>query len=175
MSATSAGIGQGSTFKIHLPATAIVRQTNRSGSAASSESMRASPGYRVLVADDNRDAADSLAMLLQIAGYEVHLAHSGDEAIRLAQRERPSALILDIGMPDTSGYEVAQSLRQQEWARQALFIAVTGWGQIEDKHRAHEAGFDHHLTKPVDAQELETLLKRFRERSEQLDQRQVDG
>ncbi len=161
--AMSAGVGQGSTFTIRLPTTCIVRPTHRASLETNADIEPARPGYRVLVADDNRDAADSLAMLLGIAGYEVLLAHSGEEAVQTALRERPNALILDIGMPDLSGYEVVRELRASSWATHALFIAVTGWGQTEDKHQAFASGFDHHLTKPVDIRELEQLLTRYRQ------------
>lgn len=160
--AASSGLGKGSRFTIHLPDSAIVLQTSMPKLDAGGETFSGDSTIKVLVADDNRDAADSLSMLLQISGYKAYVAHSGAEAIALAERERPLALVLDIGMPDMSGYEVARQLRETSWGRGALFIAVTGWGQMEDKQAAREAGFDHHLTKPVAGPELERILQRLR-------------
>jgi CheY-like chemotaxis protein len=118
----------------------------------------------VLIADDNRDAADTLSMLLATEGYRTCVAHSGGEALDLARRERPDVLILDIGMPDMTGYEVAGRIRAEDWGRRALLIAATGWGQQADKIRSAEAGFDHHLTKPVAPDALEALLAEFAQR-----------
>jgi DNA-binding response OmpR family regulator len=112
----------------------------------------------VLIADDNRDAADSLGMLLGLAGHEVRIAHSGQTALSLAQVFRPDTALLDIGMPDLSGYEVARQLRREPWGAGIRLIALTGWGQTDDRRRAHEAGFDHHLTKPIDPDALAALI-----------------
>jgi PAS domain S-box-containing protein len=161
--AVSGGLGQGSSFTIRLPESCLVRQAIRlPGSEQSQESFAGDAATKILVADDNHDAADSLSMLLQISGYQVVLAHSGREAIATAEQERPDALVLDIGMPDMSGYEVARHLRKTGWGRDVLLIAVTGWGQLEDKQQARDAGFDHHLTKPVAGQQLEKILQRLR-------------
>jgi CheY-like chemotaxis protein len=157
--ALSAGLGQGSEFIIRLPRTVVIP-----GSVPSPQRVfTGGPvgGCKVLIADDNRDAADSLAMILKLSGYEVVLAYSGKEAITAALRERPEALILDIGMPDATGYEVAERLRQEPWGRSALLLAITGWGQEDDKKRAKAAGFDEHLTKPVDAGQVEQVLSAF--------------
>ncbi|HEY2464386.1 MAG TPA: response regulator [Steroidobacteraceae bacterium] len=113
---------------------------------------------RVLVADDNRDAAETMSMLLKLSGHEVYLAHSGSEAFEVAKRERPDIAVLDIGMPDLNGYELAKRIRNQAWGAGMKLIAVTGWGQSEDIRRALGAGFNHHLTKPVDPSELEALF-----------------
>jgi PAS domain S-box-containing protein len=160
--AASPGLGRGSRFSIHLPNSAIVQQTSMPKLDVDGETFSGDHTIKVLVADDNRDAADSLSMLLEISGYKAYVAHSGKEAIMVAQRERPRALVLDIGMPDMNGYEVARRLRETSWGRTALFIAVTGWGQVEDKQEARDAGFDHHLTKPVAGQELERILQKLR-------------
>ena len=125
---------------------------------------------KILVVDDNRDAADSLAMLLEMNGHGVYVGHSGSEALQLARRELPHAMILDIGMPDMSGYEVARRIRAERWGSQIYLIAVTGWGQKEDKDRAIAAGFDHHLTKPVDPDQVESLLQAFFRRRRELDE-----
>jgi CheY-like chemotaxis protein len=113
---------------------------------------------RILVADDNRDAAETMGMLLKLSGHEVYLAHSGREALELAEREQPDIAVLDIGMPDLNGYEVAEKIRRQAWGGRMKLIAVTGWGEAEDKRRAIGAGFNFHLTKPVDPAELEALF-----------------
>jgi CheY-like chemotaxis protein len=113
---------------------------------------------RVLVADDNVDAGESLAMLLQLDGHEVQLAHNGPEALALFERMGPEIAILDIGMPGLSGYEVAQRIRARQRDQHVTLIAVTGWGQESDKARAAEAGFDHHFTKPVDLAALAALI-----------------
>jgi len=97
-------------------------------------------------------------MLLKLSGHEVHLAHTGADALEAAERVRPDIGIFDIGMPDLSGYEVAERIRHEAWGRNITLIAVTGWGQESDKRRALAAGFNHHLTKPVDPEKLELLF-----------------
>lgn len=159
----SAGLGLGSEFTIRLPRSVVTQSAEtpeiEPGPAALQEGSR----LRVLVADDNRDAADSLAMLLELAGHEVLVAHTGQRSLELAREAVPDAMILDIGMPDRTGYEVARLIRGEAWGAAVLLIAVTGWGQDADKARAAGAGFDHHLTKPIDADQLERLLNAFRE------------
>jgi CheY-like chemotaxis protein len=113
---------------------------------------------RILIADDNQDAAECLSMLLELAGHEVRVAHHGRAALSVAEWFRPDVVLLDIGMPDLSGYEVAQELRQEPWAARIQLIALTGWGQEDDRRRALQAGFDHYLTKPAESDELEALI-----------------
>ena len=141
--------------------------TDRTGNARHAVSVAELPApspkgaaaaRRILVADDNQDAANSLAMLLRLAGHEVHTAHGGQAALSLAGAVRPEFALLDIGMPDLDGYEVAKQIRAAPWGKDVKLIALTGWGQDEDKRRARAAGFDHHLTKPVDPESLEALL-----------------
>lgn len=108
-----------------------------------------SEARRVLVVDDNADAADSLAMLLQVRGDEVRVAYDGEEALFAEQQFKPDVLLLDIGMPKLSGYDVARRVRDARGPG-VLLVAITGWGQEEDRQRARDAGFDHHFTKPVD-------------------------
>jgi CheY-like chemotaxis protein len=151
-----------------LPRTGVVSQKRRPYAAASSYRPPTGPRCKVLVADDNRDAAQTLALILKMSGYDVHLAISGSEALAVASRERPDAMFLDIGMPDMSGYEVAGSVRRETWGEHALLVAVTGWGQPNDKERARAAGFNHHLTKPVDLEHVEQMLAAF---SKQLEAR----
>jgi len=119
------------------------------------EELRQAPPMRILVADDNRDAADSLQRVLALFGHEVRVAYDGETAVRISGEFRPRVAILDIGMPGTDGYEVARSLRRQGGV---TLVALTGWGQDADRRRAADAGFDHHLIKPVDPQMLNSLL-----------------
>jgi CheY-like chemotaxis protein len=114
---------------------------------------------RVLVADDNRDNADSFSTLLTMIGHDVRTAYSGLEAVAVADVFRPQVVVLDIAMPGANGYEVARRIRGRSWGVNAVLIAVTGWGHDDDKRKAEEAGFDHHLVKPVDLQQLEPLMK----------------
>jgi CheY-like chemotaxis protein len=153
--ARSAGLGCGSEFIVRLPLSPQHEATMpRMTDAAPRQRVR----RRILIADDNQDAAECLSMLLELAGHEVRVAHLGRAALAVAESFRPDVVLLDIGMPDLSGYEVAQGLRQEPWATRILLIALTGWGQDEDRRRALQAGFDHHLTKPVDSDELEAVI-----------------
>jgi Response regulators consisting of a CheY-like receiver domain and a winged-helix DNA-binding domain len=115
-------------------------------------------GRRLLIVDDNRDAADSLALLLGLEGHEVRVAYAGRPAIEVAHEFQPEIAILDLGLPDLSGYDVARLLRQDPALARIELIALTGWGQEEHRKRALEAGFDHHVTKPVDLDQLARLL-----------------
>ncbi len=115
---------------------------------------------RILVADDNRDAGDTLAMLLRLDGHEVHVATDGLEAVEMFKGVMPEVVILDIGMPGLSGHEVARRIRDLRSEPPVILIAVTGWGQKADKDRAAESGFDHHFTKPVEPTVLSALLQK---------------
>jgi PAS domain S-box-containing protein len=155
--ARSAGLDRGSEFLVRIPAALrtevpAVRAPENSGPAATAATRR------VLIADDNRDAAEIMAMLLAHSGFEVQLAHTGTDALAMAEREHPDFALLDIGMPGLNGYEVARGIRGQPWGAGIKLIAVTGWGQEDDKLKAMEAGFDHHLTKPVDPNALQLLM-----------------
>ena len=110
------------------------------------------------MADDNVDARESLATLLSLNGHEVYKAEDGIDALERAEHHRPDVVLLDIGMPRANGYEVARHIRGQPWGRGIVLIALTGWGQESDRRRSHEAGFDNHLTKPVDPLVLDELL-----------------
>jgi DNA-binding response OmpR family regulator len=114
-----------------------------------------------VIADDNRDAADSLKLLLELSGHDTFVAYNGQQALDLGARERPRAFVLDVGMPDMTGYDVARRIRQQAWGRGALLLAVTGWGQDDDKAKAKAAGFDYHFTKPVNPEQVEAALAAF--------------
>jgi CheY-like chemotaxis protein len=120
--------------------------------------LATTPRCRVLIADDNYDAAVSLAMLLTVSGSDVRLAHDGHDALSVARIFRPHVAILDIGMPKLNGYEVAKGIRAEPWATRVLLLAVTGWGQPADQQRAYQAGFDYHLTKPAEPAEIERLI-----------------
>jgi PAS domain S-box-containing protein len=154
VSASSAGPGQGSELVVRLPALAdaAISATRRAPDGA-----RALPPQRILVVDDNVDAAESLALLLRASGHDVRTAHSGPEAVAAVATWRPQVAVLDIGLPGMSGYDVATTLRQRADACPDL-IAVTGYGQASDAARALAAGFDHHLAKPVAADALEAAI-----------------
>ena len=157
VSGHSEGVGRGSEFLVRLP---IGNPGDGEGVYETRPPVcpQAKP-LRVLVADDNRDSAETCAALLEASGHEVSVAHTGREAFELACRVQPDALLLDIGMPELNGYQLAQRIRGTGWGRSAMLIAITGWGQEQDKRRAQAAGFDQHLTKPIDPNGLEVLLQ----------------
>ncbi|WAK01541.1 hybrid sensor histidine kinase/response regulator [Methylobacter sp. YRD-M1] len=153
VTACSAGNQQGSKFTMRLPLShAAVTQSTQPETAPSAVKLR------ILLIDDNPDVAESLALLLQIEGHEVDTADRGLKGIEKAQSFRPQAVLLDIGLPDLSGYEVAKRLRELPETRQACLVAISGYGQPEDHEQSKSAGFDHHLLKPVDSSSLFTLL-----------------
>jgi CheY-like chemotaxis protein len=152
--AHSAGLGTGSRFIVRLPVPA--EEANAESSAAAE---RPKPqGRRILVVDDNTDSAVSLAMLLRIEGNETFTAHDGVEAVAEAEKHRPDVILLDIGLPKMSGHEVCRHIRRQPWGQNIALVALTGWGQEEDRRKSREAGFDGHLVKPVDFEKLSDLL-----------------
>jgi signal transduction histidine kinase/ActR/RegA family two-component response regulator len=155
--ANSAGKGRGSAFIVRLPVRSLHARRPRDTSGATSAK---SPGTRVLIADDNVDAAESLAMLLRMEGHEVVVVHDGRQALAAFEAAPPPKVaLLDIGMPELDGYEVASRVRQHPLGRDVTLIAVTGWGQDSDKARARAAGFNHHFTKPVEPDRLSALLR----------------
>jgi PAS domain S-box-containing protein len=154
--ARSEGPGKGSEFVVRLPAVAETRR--RDVAPAELQPAAALAPDRILVVDDNRDAAESLGMLLELLGAEVQVAHSGPEALRLLNTYQPAVVLMDIGMPGMDGYEVARRIRQRDDLGQVALVALSGWGQEEDRRRSRRAGFDHHLVKPVDPRALEALL-----------------
>jgi signal transduction histidine kinase len=166
VSARSDGLGQGSEFSIRLPL--FIRETVESGQpiqqlSALEQSMTNAEGpartqRRILVADDNNDALESLATLLQLSGHEVYTAANGAMALESAEAHRPEVALLDIGMPKLDGYEVARRIRAQPWGQRITLVALTGWGQDSDRRRSQEAGFDSHLVKPLDLDKLMELL-----------------
>lgn len=157
--AHSDGPGEGSEFIVRLPvAEAPVRQPPPDQSAETGAPLGPTSKSRILVVDDNPDTTTMLATILERTGHDVRVAHDGLEAVHAAAAFRPDVVLLDIGLPKLNGYEVAQRIRQQRGAQNVALIAVTGWGQQEDRRRAMEAGFDHHLTKPVELAALMRLL-----------------
>jgi signal transduction histidine kinase len=166
VSARSDGLGKGSEFSIRLPL--FIRETSDSGQplqqlSALEQSMMNAEGpartqRRILVADDNNDALESLATLLQLSGHEVYTAANGAMALESAEQHRPEVALLDIGMPKMDGYEVARRIRAQPWGQGITLVALTGWGQDSDRRRSQEAGFDSHLVKPLDLDKLTELL-----------------
>jgi PAS domain S-box-containing protein len=153
--ATSEGAGKGSCFTVRLPLSSEHQAAPQSAAEHASQTI---PALRVLVIDDNRDAAESLAMLLETMGAEVRVAHDGAHGLLEYEKFRPLVVLLDIGMPGMDGYEVARRLRALREAPRACIVALTGWGQDEDRRRVREAGFDHHLVKPADVADLQTLI-----------------
>ena len=113
---------------------------------------------RILIVDDNRDSADSLAMLMEITNNEAYLAHDGEEAVKAIERHRPEVVLLDIGLPKLDGHEVCRRVRQEPWGKDIVIIALTGWGQEDDRRKSQEAGFNGHLVKPIDYDKLLELL-----------------
>ena len=151
----SDGLGLGSEFAIRLP---VLVETPKPLSRATVGEPMPAVRRRILIVDDNEDGAESLAMLLQLKGHETHKAHDGIEAIEAAERFRPDAVLLDIGLPRLNGYEVCRRIRKEPWGKDMVLVALTGWGQEEDRHRSREAGFDTHMVKPVDHDVLMKLL-----------------
>lgn len=157
-------LGQGSEFVVRLP---VVQQgiRNRGKTEPKHSPNPPSPsGLRLLVVDDNQDAAVSLAMLLKLQGHEVRVAHSGMAALEMTRSYLPHVVFLDIGMPEMDGYEVARRMRQQPGLENTVLSALTGWGQQEDRRRTSEAGFNHHLVKPPEPKALKGVLDSFRRR-----------
>jgi PAS domain S-box-containing protein len=156
--AKSEGIGHGSEFTVRLP---VVAQAREPAAPPAAREPDVGPALRVLVVDDNRDAADSCATLLELGGHSVLTAYRGERALELAESFRPNVILLDIGLPDINGYDVAHRIRSSPWGSGLSLVAVTGWGQEADRRRAFEVGFDHHLTKPVAPDAIESLLGRL--------------
>ena len=162
--AHSAGLGHGAEFTIRLPL--IHERRANSSTRATHPAAETTKGIRMLVVDDNKDAAESLALLLRLQGHDIRVAHDGTSALAVARSHRPAVVFLDIGMPGMDGYEVARRMRGMPETEQAVIAALTGWGQHEDRTRTAAAGFDHHLVKPVAPDVLQTLISRIQPGSE---------
>jgi len=151
----SDGVGKGSEFIVRLPLISVQPEPPPKRETPQSKGLTS---CRILVVDDNKDSADSLRMLLRLKGNEVRTAYDGLSALEAAEEFRPELVLLDIGLPKLNGYDVAVRIRQQPWGRDVTLVALTGWGQDEDRRQSEEAGFNHHFVKPLDLAELEKLL-----------------
>ena len=155
--AKSAGEGQGSEFVVRLP---ILGKPTEVGTPQPDTVSQSPQVRRILIVDDNKDSADSLAMLLEITGNQTYQAHDGVEAIEAIEKYRPEVVLLDIGLPKLNGHEVCRRVRERSWGKEIVIIALTGWGQEEDRRKSENAGFDGHLVKPVDYDKLLKLLSK---------------
>ena len=155
--AHSAGVGQGSEFIVRLPITHEAPQPI----TPLYEKLTTISARRILVVDDNQDSAESLAMLLRLTGHDTHIAHDGLEAVEKAEQLSPDVILMDIGLPKINGFEAARRIREQSRGKKPVLVALTGWGQDEDRQRSREAGFDAHVVKPVDPDALTNLLSEF--------------
>jgi PAS domain S-box-containing protein len=163
--ARSAGLGKGSEFVVRLPALtdAQLRTVDVGGEPASSnlelrEPAPSASALRILIVDDSRDGANSMSEMLEIMGHDTRTAYDGQQGVDIAAQYRPDVILLDIGMPKLNGHEACRHIREQPWGKGIVLIALTGWGQDKDRERTREAGFDHHLVKPVKPQALLELL-----------------
>jgi CheY-like chemotaxis protein len=158
--ASSAGLGLGCEFVVRLPLTCLASSQQREQSAALNAASIASanPPRTILIADDNRDAADSSAEFLRLDGHEVHVAYDGNQALDAYDRLRPEIVILDIGMPGLSGLETARAIRELPAGDKTTLVAITGWGRDKDRKAALDAGFDHHFAKPVSPALIRSVL-----------------
>jgi signal transduction histidine kinase/ActR/RegA family two-component response regulator len=157
--AHSEGLGKGSEFRLRLPALSVDDEAPPPWVEPELAIQTRAVRRRIVAVDDYEDALESLAALLELTGHEVHTASDGEQALEIIEAQRPDVVILDIGLPGLNGYEVARRIRGQPWGRELLLIAMTGWGQDQDKQKAVEAGFDAHLTKPASSAALARLLR----------------
>jgi CheY-like chemotaxis protein/two-component sensor histidine kinase len=155
--ACSEGPGRGSEFTVRLPLAPAEPTATGEKTIGGAEARRRAP-LRILVVDDNHDSAESLGMLLRLLGDDIRVVHNGKAALDTVREWRPEVMLLDIGMPGMSGYEVARQIRRMPELRGVMLVAQTGWGQEQDYRLSKEAGFDHHLVKPVDLEAIERLL-----------------
>jgi PAS domain S-box-containing protein len=160
--AHSEGPGKGSEFVVHLPIAAHHAESERNALDDRNRNPACALNWRILVVDDNRLSCDTAVMALRQMGCEVAAAYDGFQALTIAAGFRPDAILLDIGMPQLSGYDVARQIRTQPWGENVYLIAVTGYGQLEDRRRSLAAGFDYHLVKPIDFTELERNLEKLK-------------
>jgi CheY-like chemotaxis protein/anti-sigma regulatory factor (Ser/Thr protein kinase) len=160
--ARSDGLNRGSEFLVRLPLAPPVERRARTGAGEPHARRRAVKGRKILVVDDNEDAARALAMLLRYSGNEVRTALDGPTALEFAVAFGPELILLDLGMPGMDGCEVARRIRQNPELETVCLVALTGWGQEDDRRRTRDAGFDHHLVKPVDPDELDAVIRKLR-------------
>jgi CheY-like chemotaxis protein/two-component sensor histidine kinase len=159
VAARSAGVRRGSEFVVTLPGVATRAEPEILGAPIGRGSGQLE-GYHMLVVDDSKDGADSLVLILEMLGAEVRVAYDGPSALELLDDYQPSVMLLDIGLPGMDGYELARRVRQRPGGREAMLIALTGWGQAEDRERSAAAGFDRHLVKPLEIDDLMAVLDR---------------
>ncbi len=155
--AHSGGCGRGSEFVVRLPVLLSTARKTRPEHGAEEDGHRSSK-YRILIVDDNKDSAISLGLMLKIMGHDTQMAHDGLEGVAMAAAFRPDVVLLDIGLPRLNGYDVCRRIREQPGGERVVILALSGWGQDEDKRRSKEAGFNFHMVKPVDPAELEKFL-----------------
>lgn len=158
LEASSAGPGEGSEFRFLLPVQRPVTPPAGGSQPPAAAPAREHKRALILIADDNVDAGWGIARLLELAGFSTLLVRGGHEALKEAEHQNPDVAIIDIGMPDLNGYEVARQIRRTQWGRRMVLIAATGWGLESDERQALEAGFDAHMTKPVDLRKLSALV-----------------
>jgi signal transduction histidine kinase/ActR/RegA family two-component response regulator len=154
--ARSQGPGTGAEFVVQMPI--VVADQGTDSTARNGQTDAFKSALRILIVDDNQDAANSLALLLRLMGNDTRTAYDGEEGVRLAKEIRPEIVLLDIGLPKLNGYEVCQRIREEPWGKDVVLIAVTGWGQEQDRRRSESVGFDGHLTKPIVPEQLMDLL-----------------
>jgi PAS domain S-box-containing protein len=155
VAAHSAGVGRGSEFVVRLP---LSKEEGQAEDQPAGEASAGPSRRRILIVDDNRDGAASLGMMLSLMGHDTRTAHDGLEAVELAEAFRPDMVLLDLGLPKLNGFDACRRIREQPWGQGIFIVAVTGWGQEDDRRRSQEAGFDRHLVKPVEVAALEKLL-----------------
>ena len=150
------GWARGAEFVVRLPV--VVGASGPQAPSGEDEPAAPKSSLRILIVDDNRDGADSLVMLLRLMGNDTRTAYDGQQGVDVAGEFRPDVILLDIGLPKLNGYEACRRIREQPWGKSVVLIAVTGWGQEDDRRRSHEVGFDYHMVKPVAPQDLVKLL-----------------
>ena len=163
ISAESEGAEKGALFTIRLP---ITRQQKGVNDDEESNTLSVASSHRILVVDDNIDAADMLTMLLQFLGHDVKTVYNGLDALEVATTYQPELVLLDIGLPGMNGYEVAQEFCSKDPINKPILVALTGWGTSDDKQRAQNAGFDYHFTKPIEITKIEQLLNKIWNRAD---------
>jgi CheY-like chemotaxis protein len=159
VTAFSDGLDRGSEIVVTLPLAAQLPESQSPATPAADS--RAVVRRRILIVDDNLDAAESLAILMKLAGHEVRMAFDGLEAVRAAETFRPHIVFLDLGLPKLGGGEAARQIRQQPWSKGMILVAVTGWGQDGDRRKSREVGFDEHLVKPAKLEDLTKIIDRI--------------
>jgi CheY-like chemotaxis protein len=162
--ARSDGPGRGAEFTVRLPV--LIETLIQETPQGDDDEPPCVAKCRILVVDDLKDSADSLSMLLRVSGHEVHTAYDGEEAVIAVEKVRPEVVLLDIGMPKLNGYDACRCIREKPWGKGIYIIALTGWGQDDDRRRTEEAGFNGHMVKPVDSRDLMKVLAQLQTTAE---------